>query len=527
MKRSAGLTVTMVGAGLVVNAAAADARSVTPAPSVQAVPTLHEKYRPKYHFTPAKNWMNDPNGLVYWKGEYHLFFQYNPKSAKWGHMSWGHAVSRDLVHWKQLPLAIPEDRKWMIFSGSAVMDVHNTSGLGRPGHPVMIAVYTMASQDGKRQAQGIAYSLDDGRTFTKYRGNPVLDIGAKDFRDPKVQWYAPTKRWLMTVSNSTDHTVSFYTSKNLKKWTLQSKFGPRGATGGVWECPDLFPLNVDGNPKHRKWVLVVNLNPGAVAGGSGAQYFIGSFDGKRFTADPATGGAVRGTNWLDFGAEYYAAVSWNGLPAKNRTMIGWMNNWTYGQDTPTRPWRSQSSVPRRMALRTVNGHVRLVQTPVSLRSLVTGRKTLSDLPVSGTRTLPVRGGSYEMKVTFKAGKATDYGVDVRTGKGQYTRIGYDATTHQVYVDRRHAGASAWSKDARTGRNTFATVQRAPYVPADGKVTLRILVDQSSVEVFAGQGETVISDAIFPAPSSQGVNAFSTGGRSTISSMTVSQLRSYR
>lgn len=256
----------------------ANASTAPPAPYT-------ETYRPQFHFSPAKNWMNDPNGLVYYRGEYHLFFQYNPSGDTWGNMSWGHAVSRDLVHWKQLPVAIPQDAKEMAFSGSVIVDKANTSGFGAPGKPALVAIYTSADKETGRQAQSLAYSTDDGRTFTKYSGNPVLDIGSTNFRDPKVFWYAPGHEWLMTAALSDQHKVTFYSSPDLKHWKHLSDFGPAGATGGVWECPDLFPMPVAGHPGQTKWVLVVNLNPGGIAGGSGAQYFTGSFDGKRFVSD--------------------------------------------------------------------------------------------------------------------------------------------------------------------------------------------------------------------------------------------------
>ncbi|MFF6802779.1 GH32 C-terminal domain-containing protein [Streptomyces sp. NPDC012616] len=247
----------------------------------------HEPYRPQFHFTPAQNWMNDPNGLVYYKGEYHLFFQYNPSGNSWGNMSWGHAVSTDLVHWKQLPVAIPQDDQEMVFSGSVVLDASNATGFGTRKNPPLVAVYTSAQKASGKQQQALAYSTDGGTTWTKYHGNPVLDIGSKEFRDPKVFWYAPTRRWLMAVSLADQHKIAFYSSADLKHWTHQSDFGPAGATGGVWECPDLFPLPVDGDAKKTKWVLAVNLNPGGIAGGSGAQYFVGDFDGKKFTSDDA------------------------------------------------------------------------------------------------------------------------------------------------------------------------------------------------------------------------------------------------
>lgn len=257
---------------------------LTAAPA--AADTLyHEKYRPQFHFTPAENWMNDPNGLIFYKGRYHLFFQYNPSGDTWGNMSWGHAVSTDLVHWKQLPVAIPQDDDEMVFSGSVVLDTGNTTGFGTTQNPPLVAVYTSLVKSTGVQRQSLAYSTDDGTTWTKYSGNPVLDRNSVDFRDPKVFWYAPTQSWLMAVALSDQHRIAFYDSPDLKHWTHLSDFGPAGATGGVWECPDLFPLPVDGDPQKTKWVLAVNLNPGAVAGGSGAQYFVGDFDGTKFTAD--------------------------------------------------------------------------------------------------------------------------------------------------------------------------------------------------------------------------------------------------
>ena len=248
--------------------------------------TYREPFRPQFHFTPAKNWMNDPNGMVFYDGEYHLFYQYNPFGDKWGHMSWGHAVSRDLVHWKHLPVALYEENDVMIFSGSAVVDWKNTSGFGHNGEPPLIAIYTGHYTKKPLQNQHIAYSNDRGRTWTKFEGNPVLDIGEKDFRDPKVFWHEPTKNWVMTVAWPVEKKVRFYASPNLKQWMHLSDFGPVGSTQGIWECPDLFPLQIE-NGRGSRWALIVNVGSGAVAGGSGCQYFIGTFDGIQFTLDPS------------------------------------------------------------------------------------------------------------------------------------------------------------------------------------------------------------------------------------------------
>ncbi|MDT0574135.1 GH32 C-terminal domain-containing protein [Streptomyces sp. DSM 3412] len=808
-----------------------------------------ETYRPQFHFTPQKNWMNDPNGLVYHKGEYHLFYQYNPNGNSWGDMSWGHAVSKDLVHWEELPLALSHDDEEMVFSGSAVVDRDNTTGFGTKENPPMVAIYTSAYKDGGKQAQSLAYSTDRGRTWTKYQDNPVIDIGSTDFRDPKVQWHAPTKSWLMTVSLSSEHKVRFYSSKNLKDWELQSEFGPAGATGGVWECPDLFPLAVDGDRNNIKWVLVVNINPGGIAGGSAAQYFIGDFDGKKFTAEdkgtytpptgtvvqdfegagfgewtttgtafgqgpaagavdgqgavsgfdgkglansfhggdgatgvltsptftvdspylnfkigggrhphaagtvmdrtppegtvladfeggtygdwtatgdafgtaPATGAlpgqqqvsgflgdgltntflngdATTGTltspefvidkkhinfligggnhpadsdhptavellvdgqvvrsatgkdaesldwaswdvsdlvgknarfkivddnsggwghlnvdhvvlsdtkatpvsqetsvnllvdgevvrsatgadsenldwasfdlrpyvgekaqiqvvdmntsgwghvmadrftaadkpaksvvqraDWADYGKDYYAAVSWENAPGGKRYMIGWMNNWDYGQSVPTSPWRGAQSVPREMALRTVDGRIRLTSKPVgSLESLRRKRPVATAAGVSVKSTSKrligptAEGRALDIEATFSLEDADRFGLKVRTGAGgEETVIGYDTTTQELYVDRTRSGAGDFN-------STFPGVQTAPLKPVDGKVTLRILVDWSSVEVFGGSGEAAITDQIFPDPSSTGVEVFAEDGTATLDHLRAWQLRS--
>ncbi|KOG14363.1 glycoside hydrolase family 32 protein [Streptomyces viridochromogenes] len=835
----------------VVTVCALSAAPLAPSAVAADTPPYTETYRPQFHFTPEKNWMNDPNGLVYFQGEYHLFYQYNPNGNSWGDMSWGHAVSKDLVHWEELPLALSHDGEEMVFSGSAVVDRDNTTGFGTKKNPPMVAIYTSAYKNGGKQAQSLAYSTDRGRTWTKYQGNPVIDIGSKDFRDPKVQWYAPTKSWLMTVSLSAEHKVQFYSSKNLKDWKLQSEFGPAGATGGVWECPDLFPLAVDGDKKKIKWVLVVNINPGGIAGGSAAQYFVGDFDGKKFTADdkgtytPPTGTVVQdfeGTNfgswtttgsafgqapaagaldgqgtvdgfdgkglansfhsgdgatgtltspeftvdssylnfkvgggrhphesgtvmeqgplpegtvladfeggsygdwtttgdafgsapatgtlpdqqevsgfrgsglvnsylngdtstgtltspeftidkkhinfligggnhpagsaeptalelvvdgevvrsatgkdgealnwaswdvgdlagkqaqirvvddntggwghlnvdhimlsdtkaqpvsqetsvnlivdgqvvrsatgansetldwasfdlrpytgkkakiqivdmnnagwghlladqfteadtaaksvvqradWADYGKDYYAAVSWENAPGGKRYMVGWMNNWDYSGAIPTSPWRGAQSVPREMALRTVNGQIRLTSTPVSsLESLRKKRPaTASGVTVqSTTKSLigpAAQGKALDIEATFSLKDADRFGLKVRTGAdGEETVIGYDTTTQELYVDRTRSGAVDFN-------STFPGVQTAPLKAKNGKVKLRILVDWSSVEVFGGNGEAVITDQIFPDPASQGVQIFAENGSVKLDQARVWHLDSYR
>lgn len=511
--------VALLAASLVVTTAAAQK---------PASATYTERYRPQYHFTPATNWMNDPNGLVFFRGEYHLFYQYNPFGIAWGHMSWGHAVSPDLVHWTHLPVAIPEADGVMAFSGSAVVDWRNTSGFGRGGEPPLVAIYAGFRPADRNQSQYIAYSRDRGHTWTRYGGNPVIDIGSTDFRDPKVFWYAPTKHWVMVVALSAQHQVRFYSSPDLKRWTQLSDFGPAGATGGAWECPDLFELPVDGNPANTRWVLIVNINPGAVAGGSGTQYFVGRFDGTRFVADvarQATGApglradsmATRDASggiparWADYGKDFYAAVSWSDIPRADgrRIWIGWMNNWQYGTQIPTTPWRSAQSVPRTLGLRTTPDGVRLVQQPVvELRRLRGDPHSLGARRIAeGTTALEGRGiagTAMEIAADLAPGTASDFGLEVRTGDDDRTIIGIDPKAGQLFVDRTHSGAVDFHKD-------FSGRQTAPLPFEHGRVHLRVLVDWSSVEVFAGDGRAVITDQIFPSPESRGVALYARGG----------------
>ncbi|WP_042394420.1 glycoside hydrolase family 32 protein [Streptacidiphilus carbonis] len=810
-----------------------------------------ETYRPQFHFTPAGNWMNDPNGLIYDKGQYNLFYQYNPDGNTWGNMSWGHAVSTDLVHWEQLPIAIPQDADEMVFSGSVVRDQNNTSGFGTRSDPPLVAVYTSYRKATGIQEQSLAYSTDDGLTWKKYADNPVLDINSQNFRDPKVLWYAPAHRWLMTVALSAQHQVSFYSSTDLKSWTHLSDFGPAGATGGVWECPDLFPLEVDGNPKDVKWVLAVGTNPGSIAGGSGVQYFVGTFNGTTFAADdpagytppagtvlqdfesgsygdwtatgtafataPASGalpgqsavtgsqgtyfadsfnggdastgtltspaftvtsnyinfkvgggshayvpgtilgnepvptgelladfeggtysspigdwtssgtafgtGPARGTlpdqqqvtgylgnglvnsylggdtstgtlaspgftidkkyldfligggdhsagsanptavellvggkvvrsatgsndehlnwdswdlsdlqgqqaqievvddntggwghinldqavmsdtqaepvsaetgvnlivngqvvqsatgsnsenldwasfdtaayrgkqaqiqivddntggwahvladdfqtsdqpaasavqraHWIDYGEDFYASQTYNDAPGGRRIMIGWMNNWNYGGNIPTSPWRSADTFPRELSLRTVDGTVQLIQQPVG--ELAGLRGTGVQVPrtdVTNTTTpLGVNGSTLEIQAGLEAGNAGQFGLDVHTGSGQHTRIGYDTTTGEVYIDRTASGVVDFDP-------AFPGIHTAPLALHGGSLHLHILVDTSSVEVYAqnADGEQVVlTDQVFPGPSSTGVDAFATGGTATVAGLHAWQLNS--
>jgi fructan beta-fructosidase len=490
-----------------------------------ATSVYRERYRPQYHFTPAANWMNDPNGLVYYDGEYHLFYQHNPFGNRWGHMSWGHAVSSDLVHWKHLPIAIPEANDVMAFSGSAVVDWNNSSGFGRDGKPPLVAIYTGHRKT--NQSQHIAYSNDRGRTWTPYSGNPVIDIDRKDFRDPKVFWHEPRKRWVMVVALPDQHKVSFYSSPDLKQWTHLSDFGPAAAVGGVWECPDLFELPVDGDPKKTRWVLIVNLNPGAIFGGSGTQYFVGQFDGTRFSAElPAPGITTEGMPldsvlWADYGRDFYAAVSWSDIPRADgrRVWLGWMNNWEYAQEIPTSPWRSAQSLPRTLALRTTSRGIRMMQQPVNeLRQLRGRRRTLAAQSIGeGTTSLArhgIAGTALEIVAEFEVGTAAELGLKVRTGDQgdrEETVIGIDPRAGQLFVDRTRSGQAGFHPQ-------FAGRHAAPLAIENGRVRLHVFVDWSSIEVFAANGEVVITDQIFPAPESGGVALYARGGAARLVSL---------
>jgi len=481
-------------------------------------------FRPQFHFSPDSNWTNDPNGLVFFHGEYHLFFQYNPFGHKWGHMSWGHAVSPDMIHWKQLPVAIPEANNVMIFSGCAVIDSNNTSGFGKNGKIPMIAVYAGYNTKTHIQDQRLAYSLDYGRTWTKYSQNPVITLHNKNFRDPKVFWYAPDHHWIMVVALSDQHKLRFYSSDNLKQWTKLSDFGPMGATGGVWECPMLDKVKVTGHPSETKWVLEIGLNPGSVAGGSGGQYFIGDFNGKTFTPDPAF---KNNTHWVDYGKDYYAATSWANIPPEDgRTLwLGWMDNWQYAQDAPSHPFRGMMAFPRSIHVKKGPRGYYLLQQPVNeLHSLRGKHYHFNNLTVSpGTTSLSskgVRGTTLEIETTIEPGLAKDFGFRVRKGKNEQTVIGYNSDKDQLYVDRRHSGRVNWNKD-------FPGVQTAPLKIENSKITLHILVDHSSVEVFANDGKRVITDDIYPKLSSGGLQLFARGGTIKVTSLDIWQLKPYR
>jgi fructan beta-fructosidase len=493
------------------SAVALAAAIATPA-AAQNEPDVHQ---PAYHFAPAANWMNDPNGLVYYDGEYHLFYQYNPYGDRWGHMSWGHAVSRDLVHWQELPVAIPETDV-MAFSGSAVVDWNNTSGFGRGGKPPMVAIYTGAGQG--KQSQYVAYSNDRGRTFTIH--GEVLDIGSNEFRDPKVFWHAASERWVMVVVLGAENKAAIYTSPDLKQWNKASEFGPAGATGKNWECPDLFELPVEGRPGETRWVLSINLGDSAVGGGSGGQYFVGDFDGKRFTPDPSWGA---GPVWMDYGADFYAAVSWNDIPREDgrRIWIGWANDWRYANSIPTSPSRGIMSLPRTVTLRRTDKGYRIAQAPVrEIEALRREHRSLKDIALSADPVaLPIDGGAVELQLEIDFGSADQVTLVLTDDRGNRSLIGINPTVGELFFDRTRSGPHF--------HDAFADRHNAPIKVRDGRAKLRVLVDQSIAEIFANEGETTLTDRFFRGGGSLQWSAEARNGTARIRSLDIWQMANAR
>lgn len=467
-----------------------------------------EPHRPQFHFTPEKMWMNDPNGMVYFEGEYHLFYQHYPDSNVWGPMHWGHAVSTDLVHWEHLPIALYPDSLGYIFSGSAVVDWNNTSGFGMDGQPPLVAIFTQHLMSGEKagrtdfQYQSIAYSTDKGRTWTKYAGNPVIPNTQKikDFRDPKVLWDEDSKQWVMVFA-AYDH-VMFWGSPDLKKWTQLSEFGKEfGAHGGVWECPDLFPISVEGTGGKR-WVLLQSLNPGAANGGSGTQYFVGNFDGKNFTLDPGFAPSVSDGKavWLDHGRDNYAGVTWSDIPKADgrRLFMGWMSNWDYAQVVPTEAWRSATTLPRQLVLKNMADGLRLISLPVKELETLRGKVySFENQTVKAELDLTEKLGfspslmEIEMEVEIPEGTKPNFGLALSNAKDEVYRVGFDAGSNQFYSDRTKAGVADFSDKFAAKRN------KAQRLSNTKTIQLHLFFDLASCELFADNGEVVMTDIYFP------------------------------
>jgi fructan beta-fructosidase len=488
-------------------------------------------YRPVYHFSPDSNWINDANGLVYNNGRYHLFYQYNPYGSKWGHMSWAHAVSSDLLHWEKMPVALYEDKNpgnndtSMIFSGSAVIDSNNTSGFGSIENPPMVAIYTAFVHQGKdakgdykavAQNQAIAYSNDKGVSWTKYSGNPVLDINSLEFRDPKVFWYSPQQKWVMAVSKPDEHQAWFYQSKNLKQWEFMSKWGKAGDTSRFWECPDLFELPVTGSGE-KKWVLLSSAGH-SDKGYVGMQYFIGNFDGTKFTPQHSYPNPV----YLDWGKDYYAAVSYNNAPEGKRIIVGWLNNWEYANDIPTgNKWRGAFALPRELRLVKDGTLYKLTQQPVSeLSRIEQAAFSLSLQAVDSVYDLSFNGNVYDMELTIEPGTAVAAGLKILKSKGEETILTFDKLTQQLTFDRTKSGNVGFNK-------RFPSIEKAPAGLKNGKLKLRILVDRYIAEVFINDGETVLTDIVFPLEKDGGIQLFSKGGKAIFSAVKINTIKMQR
>lgn len=468
-----------------------------------------EQYRPQFHFTPKSNWTNDPNGLVYYKGQYHLFYQHNPFGNIWGHMSWGHAVSKDLIHWKHLPVAIPEENGIMIFSGTCVADIKNTSGFGKNGKPPFVAVYT-GHIEGMNQSQHIAYSLDEGITWTKYEKNPVLDLHKKDFRDPKIFWHALKNYWVMALMLPIEHIVQFYSSKNLRDWKLLSEFGPAGDTSGVWECPDLTQVPVEGEPGKKKWLLQMSMN-------GSMQYFVGEFDGANFKNQNPADKIYR----PDYGPDYYAAICYGQLPAGHLPVsIGWINNWSYANDIPTSPWKGAMSLPRTLSVKKINGEWILIQKPYgkfkSLRELKYSQKNQI---IEKYMALPLLSQQCEVDAEIKPTEGAITGIRIATGKTHYLEIGYDTEKKILYTDRSKTKNQSFNKNFET-QNRF----EIPYSLTDNRIRFQVFFDKSILEVFVNGGERVFTIQLLPDEDDSGIELFSDNIYSTMVSCSVYKIK---
>ena len=474
--------------------------------------TNSEKYRPVYHHTPLYGWMNDPNGMFYKDGVWHLYYQWNPYGSKWQNMTWGHSSSTDLVNWNHHPAAIEPNGLGSVFSGSSAIDTENSAGFGKNA---VVAMYTSA---GASQVQSLAWSEDNGNTFKIYPGNPVLPLES-EARDPNMFWNPSTKKWTLILAHPLEHEMLIFSSPDMKEWILQSSFGKGlGAQDGVWECPDLFELPIDGTDR-TKWVLICNLNPGGPFGGSAIQYFTGDFDGKTFKADTDASGNVP-TKWLDYGKDNYALVSWSDAPKGRRTAIGWMSNWQYAAEVPTQQFRSANTLPRELSLFTADdGQVYVASAPSpeveTLRGKLTQNVSRATIgKKSRTYALPTdNDGICEILLDIEAPKSKEVTLTLGNRKGEHVTMTYDVTGRTLSFDRRESGITNFSQD-------FPAVTTAPVYTHDGHMDLRIFIDRSSIEVFANGGRGVMTNLVFPTTPYSTLSVSATGGNAKIKKLKI-------
>lgn len=432
-----------------------------------------QSYRPQIHFSPAKNWINDPNGMVYYNGVWHLFYQYNPYGNDWGNMSWGHATSTDLVHWTEQAVAITKSSIGDIFSGSCVIDADNTAGFGKDA---MIAVYT---GNGDKQQQGLAYSVDAGKTFVQYAANPVIaNSTMSDFRDPKVFWHAKSRKWVMALARGYEYKIDFYGSEDLKNWTYLSSYSSavERTHKGQWECPDLFPLSFGGE---EKWVLLVSINPGGPVQGSGTMYFVGDFDGETFTADN-----LEYPLWVDYGMDNYAGVTWSNA-GNRRILLGWMNNWLYAGSVPCSPWRSAMTLPRELSLVNNNGTPLLASTVVGEVEALAGEWTdvVAGQPFAD-------GKAYQLQLSLST--QADQTVTLSNEKGEKLVMELNSGAKKLIVRRNAATGDV----SFSGSFSLPSIQ-APLNTDAKEVVLNVYIDQSSVEIFSADGTLAMTNLVFP------------------------------
>ena len=476
--------------------------------------TNRDKYRPAFHHTPQYGWMNDPNGMFYKDGVWHLYYQWNPYGSKWQNMTWGHSSSTNLVDWEHHPAAIEPNGLGTVFSGSSAIDTNNTTGFGQD------AVVTLYTSAGTSQMQSLAWSTDNGNSFTIYPGNPFLTLES-DARDPNMFWNSKTNEWNLVLAHALDHEMLIFTSPDLKTWTLQSSFGKGlGAQDGVWECPDLFELNVDGTSE-KKWMLLCNLNPGGPFGGSATQYFIGDFDGKTFKPDTDADGKVP-TKWLDYGKDHYATVSWSDAPDNRRTVIGWMSNWQYAAEVPTMQFRSANTLPREIGLfKDSDGQIYASCIPspelLALRgnlSVQSSKLTLK--PKAKTFSLP-SDGICEIVMDIDAGKAKEISLELKNSIDEKVLITYNSDSKDISFDRMKSGLVDFSQE-------FPAVTIAPTHETDGKFSLRIFVDRSSIELFEKDGRFVMTNLVFPTTPYTTLSLSSNGGNAKVTNLKVYSLK---
>lgn len=469
--------------------------------------TNSERYRPAFHHTPLYGWMNDPNGMFYKDGLWHLYYQYNPYGSKWQNMSWGHSTSPNLIDWEHQPIAIEPNGLGTIFSGSAAVDTANTAGFGKDA---VIALYTSCANS---QVQSLSYSNDNGMTFKYYPGNPVIP-NSSEARDPKIFWHEPTNRWVLVLAHALEKEMQIYSSPDLLNWTLESAFGKGfGAQGGVWECPDLFQLPIKGTDQ-SKWVLLCNINPGSPMGGSGTQYFIGDFDGKTFTPD--AGPEV--SKWMDFGKDHYATVTWSGAPDNRRTAIGWMSNWQYANEVPTMQFRSANTMPRELGLfRADDGEIYLSSLPSpELKLLRKNERTY------GKSTIGSKGKEYpipelcELNIDYDAQGCDSLSFILSNDAGEEVVMNVNTSAKEFSMDRSKSGITDFSAH-------FPATTVAPLLRNAGKGTLQLFIDKCSIEAFDSEGRFVMTNLAFPSKPYTTLKIAAYGGKGKIGKVEIYSL----